>query len=433
MCVGCIIRRWLAYLLLPGLFLTACSINSTQSLDWGALAAVSTANYSLDSSLTQVPSVPVQGPAFRIIPDSELVFSPSTVGFDLFDFIQKQNGYLSKYQEEVNGEQLKGAAILDHLSREYSVNPRLLLSLLEYSSHWVTLSNPGGDLEYPLGLKDSDRKGLYRQLSWAANTLNRGYYSHKVNALRQLTLIDNQVVNISPSLNAGSAAIQYYFSCLLNYHDWELAVSPLGLYTIFAKFFGDPQKLSIDPLVPLATRQPPLTLPFAKGDVWNFSSGPHSGWGDGAAWAALDFIPPGGMYGCYQSKVWAVAAADGLVVRSENGVVVLDLDQDGFEQTGWTLLYLHIATQDRVPFGTRLHAGDRIGHPSCEGGPSNGTHLHFARRYNGEWIPADQDLPFNLDGWISQGFGKEYDGRLIRENQIVEAYGYITKESEISR
>jgi LasA protease len=80
-----------------------------------------------------------------------------------------------------------------------------------------------------------------------------------------------------------------------------------------------------------------------------------------------------------------------------------------------------------------LEAGDRIGHPSCEGGPSNGTHLHFARRYNGEWIPADQELPFDLDGWISQGNGKEYDGQLIRDGVIVEAYGYITQESQISR
>jgi LasA protease len=128
-----------------------------------------------------------------------------------------------------------------------------------------------------------------------------------------------------------------------------------------------------------------------------------------------------------------LAAADGLVIRSENGMVVQDLNKDGYEQTGWTLLYQHIAAQERVPYGTLLQAGDRIGHPSCEGGPSNGTHLHFARRYNGEWIPADQDIPFNLDGWISQGNGKEYDGKLIRNGVIVEAYGYITPESQISR
>jgi hypothetical protein len=35
-----------------------------------------------------------------------------------------------------------------------------------------------------------------------------------------------------------------------------------------------------------------------------------------------------------------------------------------------------------------VKTGDRIGHPSCEGGAANATHVHIARRYNGEWIPA---------------------------------------------
>lgn len=417
--------RRLAVCLLPLLILASCT-SPAAALPLDAPRQPAEPAPSLDVS------IPKQGSSFKIIPDSELVFSPSTVGFDLHQFIHSTRGYLSQYFEEVNGERLSGAEIFDRLSREYSLNPRLLLSLLEFFSGWVTRPQPSGDRAYPLTLMDASRAGLYRQLSWAADTLNRGYYARKVNALPQLTLPDGQLIVLPPALNPGSAAVQYFFSCLLNVRDWELAVSPLGLYAVFTRLFGDPLAMSIDPLVPPAVRQPPLTLPFVKGDVWNFSSGPHSAWGDSAAWAALDFIPPGGQYGCSQSRAWAVAAADGLVVRSANGAVVLDLDKDGYEQTGWTLLYLHIATQDRVPFGAMLAAGDRIGHPSCEGGPSNGTHLHFARRYNGEWIPADQELPFDLDGWISQGFGKQYDGRLLRGTDMVEAYGYITKESEIS-
>lgn len=426
-------HRSLACLFLIGMILAACS---TGAADLSAMDAIATsvASASANSTIpTPAASAPKPGPAFKVIPDSELVFSPATLGFNLFEFIRKTNGYLNAFAEEVDGERLKGADILDRLSHDYSVNPRLLLALLEYSSGWVTRAEPSGDRNFPLGLVDQDRKGLYRQLSWAANALNRGYYSRKVKALTRLTLPDGQIVELAPSLNPGGAAVQFYFSRLLNYHDWELAVSPLGLYAVFTRLFGDPLEMSIDPLVPPGARQPALTLPFLKGDVWNFSGGPHSAWGDGAAWAALDFIPPGGQYGCSQSKFWAVAAADGLVVRSDHGVVVLDLDKDGYEQTGWTLLYQHVATQDRISFGARPVAGERIGHPSCEGGPSNGTHLHFARRYNGEWIPADQDLPFNLDGWISRGFGKEYDGQLVRDGKIVEAYGYITKESEISR
>ena len=134
-----------------------------------------------------------------------------------------------------------------------------------------------------------------------------------------------------------------------------------------------------------------------------------------------------------QSDEWVVAASDGLVIRAENGMVLQDLDGDGFEQTGWTVLYMHIESRDRVNAGSYLKAGEKIGHPSCEGGFSNGTHVHLARRYNGEWISADGSLPFNLDGWISSGTGVQYDGHLERNNLTVEAWDARLPENQIQR
>ncbi len=133
------------------------------------------------------------------------------------------------------------------------------------------------------------------------------------------------------------------------------------------------------------------------------------------------------------SDEWVVAVSDGVVVRSEPGVVVVDMDGDGYEQTGWNVLYLHLATADRAILGIHVKAGDRIGHPSCEGGHSNGTHVHLARKFNGEWIPADGDIPFVLDGWISSGDGVEYNGKLIRDGVIIEAWDRLVPENQISR
>jgi murein DD-endopeptidase MepM/ murein hydrolase activator NlpD len=134
-----------------------------------------------------------------------------------------------------------------------------------------------------------------------------------------------------------------------------------------------------------------------------------------------------------QSDAWTVAVADGLILRADNGAVVQDLDNDGIEQTGWTVLYMHIESRGRVRPGTLLKAGDRIGHPSCEGGVSTGTHVHLARRYNGEWIPADQSVPFVLDGWVSQGLGREYDGILVKNDRTVEAWEGRESANEIRR
>jgi len=82
-------------------------------------------------------------------------------------------------------------------------------------------------------------------------------------------------------------------------------------------------------------------------------------------------------------------------------------------QTGWNLMYLHIEMRDRVKVGTVVEVGDKIGHPSCEGGISTGTHVHISRKFNGEWILADGPLPFNLSGYLAVKGDKPYQGILV--------------------
>ncbi len=110
---------------------------------------------------------------------------------------------------------------------------------------------------------------------------------------------------------------------------------------------------------------------------------------------------------------------------------MIDLDGDGSEQTGWTILYMHIATEGRVPAGTRVEPGDLIGYPSCEGGVSSGTHFHIARRYNGIWIEAGGSIPFTMDGWVAEGTGTVYDGYLVKDGNSVEAYNGRSEINQI--
>jgi murein DD-endopeptidase MepM/ murein hydrolase activator NlpD len=149
--------------------------------------------------------------------------------------------------------------------------------------------------------------------------------------------------------------------------------------------------------------------------------------------AAIDFAPPSMTNECNVSDRWVTAMAAGLVVRSANGVVVVDLDGDGKEQTGWDIMYLHIANDGRVAVGTYVNANDHIGHPSCEGGVATGTHVHIARKYNGEWIPAAGYLPFDLNGWVVQGGDQAYKGTMIKDGQIVTACSCSSSETDISR
>jgi LasA protease len=109
------------------------------------------------------------------------------------------------------------------------------------------------------------------------------------------------------------------------------------------------------------------------------------------------------------------------------------LDYDGNEYSGWTILYMHLESRDRVAAGKKVMLAERLGHPSCEGGYSNGTHVHVARRFNGEWIAADGPIPFVLSGWVASGTGYEYDGYLNKGDRTIEACDCGTDENEIWR
>jgi hypothetical protein len=114
-------------------------------------------------------------------------------------------------------------------------------------------------------------------------------------------------------------------------------------------------------------------------------------------------------------------------------VVALDLDGDGLEQTGWVLVYMHVAEQDRVPLGTWVETNTRLGHPSCEGGQATGTHVHLARKYNGEWLAADGPLPMVLSGWVAHAGELSYEGTLEKDGRIASAHPDGSSGSTIVR
>jgi len=339
------------------------------------------------------------GPSAKLIPDSELVYSPGTIDFDIADFVDHTDGYLKTYTEKVDGETLTGAQVVQRAAEQFSVNPRLLLALLEYRSGWLTNKTPNADEQaYPLGYRNMGYQGLYLQLGRTANRLNDGYYGWKSRGARTVRFQDYSRARIASGLNAGTVGLQTMLAADRTYDQWLKEAAPDGFLKTYRQWFGEPMQYAKS-ILPNDLQQPQFTLPWAKGETWYFSGGPHGGWASGSGWAAIDFAPDPVDIGCQPSDRWVTAIADGTVIRSQNGEVVVDLDNDGHEQTGWTILYMHMAADGRVAEGTRVKTGDHIGHPSCEGGAANATHLHLARRYNGEWIPAGGTIPFVLDGW----------------------------------
>jgi murein DD-endopeptidase MepM/ murein hydrolase activator NlpD len=365
--------------------------------------------------------LPLWGTSFQILPDSHFVNGPLQTSFDSQAFLSGQVGWLKNYVEYAAGKNRSAADIIDLVAKNFSISPRLLLALVEYQAGGIT--QPATPLEgdqYVLDFRDRKYRGLYLQLVWAANSLNNHYYSWRSGDLKSFTHQDGTLERPDPWQNAATVALQVYFSALYSSEQYNLAVNEEGFGQTYATLFGDPWP-DVQPHIPGSLNQPDLLLPFEPGETWAYTGGPHTGWGTGPPLAGIDFAPPSVAGGCIPSNEWVAASAAGVVVRSEPGIVVLDLDGDGDERTGWNLFHLHVATNGRVPVGVSLNAGDKVGHPSCEGGTSTGTHVHIARKYNGEWILADGPLAFNLDGWIAHNGSEPYQGTLTRFSSTVTA------------
>lgn len=333
-------------------------------------------------------------PMDLVLPDSELVFGPTAFGFDTAGFLERQGGGLATYVEIVGGQPRSAAEIVDLVSAQYSVGSRLLLALVEMESGSVRGDLPAGG-DYAGG-----QAGLYGALAAAADALNAAYYAHRVEDAQAIVLQDGAAVEV-PGANAGTFAVLAYLTRGETRDTWSALAAPTRFYAAWTGLFGDAHDFrTMDP-IPESLPQEELSLPFAQGQVWFYVAGPHPPWGTGAPRAAIDFAPPPPeQTGCHLSGEAVLAAAAGVVTRSDASGVVVDLDADGFEGTGWTHVYTHLSSVQRVEPGARVDAGDPLGFPSCEGGLPTQSRVAFSRRYNGEWLPADAPAaPMSLSGW----------------------------------
>lgn len=365
--------------------------------------------------------LPLWAEPFQIIPDHALVNGPTLTGFNATAYLSKTDGWLKSYRAYAGGMWRSGAGIVDYVAVNFSVSPRLLIALLEYQAGAVSQAEKPG-APFILGFEEEFSDTVYLQLVKAANTLNHGYYSWRMGQLTEFDLRDGKLFRPDPWDNAASVSMKYYFSNILSGSDFDSAIQPGGFAQTYAALFGDPwQDETV--LIPGNLRQPEFPLPFQAGQSWSYTGGPHTGWGTRQPYAAVDFAPPSDKSGCFlaEDKYYVIAMADGVVARSELGTVVLDLDGDGNERTGWVVYYLHLASSGRAALGQALKRGDPVGHPSCEGGRVTGTHVHIARKYNGEWILADGPLAFNLGGWVTHSGSTAYRGTLTRGSLIVTA------------
>jgi len=376
-------------------------------------------------------------PMAKLLPDCEVVYSACALDFNIENYVNQAGGYLSRYTEYLDNRTYTGSEIVEKVAVENSLNPRLILALIEYQGHWV-FGDPQNlaETDYPLGWIVYSRKGLYKQLTWAVHEINRAYFGWRSGSQTAISFANGDALRLNPQINAGTAALLSIMARVYSQMDWAgVTYGTDSLPILYEQMFGSPwqRAQSVEPLITPNLEQPNLELPYRVGHAWSYTGGPHPVWGEDSPFGALDFAPPDEVKGCTPSLDWVTAPAPGLVIRSDNGVVVLDLDGDGYDQTGWTILLLHIATEGRVNVGTWVEQDGKIGHPSCEGGSATGRHVHIARKYNGEWMLADGPIPFIMSGWRAYAGDAAYEGTIIRGEEIIRARSYGSSANQVYR
>lgn len=368
----------------PWALLVACGLALAMrllGLDASAAQPAGSALGRAPSEARRLPAGSYPRSAELLLQDAELVYGPGEASFDLAGTIARR--------PDLFGGRPGLAGTIGRIALEHSISPRLLLALF-------SLGDP------------SAAGGTEAYLNQAAAWLADGYYGIKYRDERLIRFADGSTVAGELSAGAAHFALTRLLAREVGQAAWpDRHQAFVSRYT---ELYGAQPWL--DQPLPGDLRQPRLLLPWAAGQTWHYTGGPHGSWGVASAWGAVDFAPPSRV-GCGVAPEWVLAAAPGLILHTEGGLVLQDLDGDGDPGTGWLLAYLHLSSRDRVQAGVSVTTGDPLGHPSCEGGVADGAHLHFARRYGGEWLPAaDGPAPMALSGWAFQSLGNEYDGSM---------------------
>ena len=182
-----------------------------------------------------------------------------------------------------------------------------------------------------------------------------------------------------------------------------------------------------------------LHLPWTAGETWFLTSGPHS-----QRRAALDFAPPnrdprtGAAYAdaCSRKRgdaYWVRAAAAGhfsAVLRANCPCVQIE------HEDGTTTNYFHLRRSSVKKLGFKVgdpvQAGQALGHPSCEVGPTacgathppTGVHVHFQRTdaATGARLPADGLV---ISGWKVKAIGRQRDGMMTKGDEVRQTRGKL--------
>lgn len=377
------------------------------------LSTVSERTNSVDS-IVRLPT----GILPLVLSDGQFVYGPNVKSFDSARFI-KQHAELS----DVDAQEFNCIAL------RYSINPKVLLTIIEMQSRLVSAPSPTA-IAAPIGY--AGNLGFTSQVNLLAEHLSQAFYWHLYQyqprrlelAQPELHFEDGSTEPITGEMNAATYAVQSVLAEVSTPDRWQRLVSQDardGFYQTYLRLFPDDDPLDTSNILNPNAIPPAglLKLPFACHDRWLFAGGPHGV----SVWSAVDFAPYSGSCDAPPANKWVVAAAGGVVV-STCGTCGVEIDH-GVD--GWQTFYYHL-TNLQVSKGDHVAENQPLGNPSCSvccGGSATGVHVHFDIEQNGLMQPI---AGTSLEGWVVHAGTYAYDGYLQRGGTTISTGEWVTSE-----
>jgi murein DD-endopeptidase MepM/ murein hydrolase activator NlpD len=337
------------------------------------------------------PAASAPGQPAPFFDDRRFTYEPGFYAPQIQAFLDTQPGTLKGLSFVVGERRHSFAEVLTGQASYFSVNPKVILALLELQSRTLSTASPASDqLGWAMGYRgeNGNRRGLTSQVRWAVKQL---FYARRDYAQRApLTYADSSSTPLRPDMSLSEYGLAYVLAPTTT----PAALPGLlrAFQETYTRLFEDPRTAPAGwpapaaPFLSWPLEKPlPITSFFDHGGPF-LSRTPGGGvvtyWGRHETDIAFAYTGHDGWDYAAAPPDMALAAADGEVVFAGNAddgcatqAVILD-HGNGYRTLYWHLARVNVSIGDRA---VRSQPIGMVGESGCVTGP----HLHFGVQYLG--------------------------------------------------
>lgn len=348
-----------------------------------------------------------------LLSDGQFVYGPNAYDFDSAGYIDQNLPLLKPY-----------AGKIEEIAAVYSINPRVLLTLIEL--RWPTFGD--STQSKSASIEDLTVETFVAEFDLIIQPMFAAFYQHlsdvssrplEARHIDPLLLADGTEITMAPATNAGSyAVLQAAATIALSSAEFSTMASPVtagGFRETYRRLFpdNDPLSQANKILIPDSPADVPpaglFQLPYPAGEAWRFNAA-HAPNNSVTTLASIDFWPVSNSLTSGWTRV--VAATDGTFTRWP---LTSTCQVEVRQSSGWQASYYHLegipsnfANNRVISKGTQIgRLADTYNEATCHKGSWTNPHVHFTLKYNGRFVNVN-GAP--LARWLVRGAGASCTG-----------------------